>query len=206
VNELITAIREEVVPTLQELRRSLQEYTRLAQNLGDPNGPLQLSLSHLRNVTADVDSGQGLAGRLVRDPALADQVEALLLKLNGSAAEAEQLVADLRKTSARLPKMADATDDAIQQLAALTAQTRQTLGQAEAVLKDLRGTTSQLPDTLKSVNRSAEDLPGLMLQADETLRQTQRLVEAMQRNWLIRSEVRDDAPGRIPPGQAGVQP
>jgi hypothetical protein len=48
-----------------------------------------------------------------------------------------------------------------------------------------------------------QDLPALVLQANETLRQTQRLVEAMQRNWLIGPYVGDEAAGHLRPGQAG---
>jgi phospholipid/cholesterol/gamma-HCH transport system substrate-binding protein len=205
VEQLTTAVREEVVPTLRELRVSLLEYRKLAASLQDPNGALQASLVHFQSIAADMDKGDGLAGRLLRDPGMADKAQALLDRLNSSAEQTQQLIAELRQTSARLPKIADSADTQLRELTALTAQTRETLQQAQGVLKNIQSSTTQLPETMKAVDQTAQDLPALLLQANETLRQTQRLAEAMQRNWLLGSSVSPDSPARLRPSQAGGQ-
>jgi phospholipid/cholesterol/gamma-HCH transport system substrate-binding protein len=205
VEQLTTAIREEVVPTLHELRASLVEYRKVAQDFHDPNGALQVSLTHFQNITTDMDKGDGLAGRLLRDRKMADNAQLLLDRLNASAEQTQHLIADLRQTSARLPKIADSADVQLRELTALTTQTRETLLQAQGVLKNIQSSTTQLPETMKAVDRTAQDLPALLMQANETLRQTQRLAEAMQRNWLLGSSVSPDGPSRLRPSQAGGQ-
>ncbi len=203
IGELTTAIRKEVVPTLQELRRGLHQYSQLAAELRDPAGPFQESLARIRDITAQVDSGQGLAGRLLRDEQWADDVEGLLTKLDAAAGETERLVAALRQSADRVPKIGDSVDAQIAELTKLTAETRTTLRAAQVVLKNMEGATAEMPETVRAVNRTMQELPALVLQANETLRQTQRLVEAMQRNWLISPGIGEDAPARLRPGQAG---
>jgi phospholipid/cholesterol/gamma-HCH transport system substrate-binding protein len=203
MEELTTAIRVEVVPALQELRHSLQEYGKLAEELRNPKGTFQVAIGRVGQVAGDMNGGEGLAGRLLHDRKMADEVEGLLTKLTASAEQTQALIADLRETSGRMPKIADSVEAQIRELSTLTAQTRETLAEAQGVLKDMRATTAQLPGTVKAVDRTVADLPALVMQANETMRQTQRLVEAMQRNWLISPYVGDEAAGRLRPGQAG---
>jgi phospholipid/cholesterol/gamma-HCH transport system substrate-binding protein len=40
---------------------------------------------------------------------------------------------------------------------------------------------------LQSITRTTNDLPGLVMQTQETMRQMQRLAEAMQQSWLLRT-------------------
>jgi phospholipid/cholesterol/gamma-HCH transport system substrate-binding protein len=51
---------------------------------------------------------------------------------------------------------------------------------------NLRNGTERLPEITDAVANEAEDLPGLVRQTQTSMREVERLVEAMQRHWLLR--------------------
>lgn len=78
------------------------------------------------------------------------------------------------------------------------------LAEIRAILADIKETTSKLPAIAATVNAEVEALPGTIIQAQETLRESERLIEGIQRHWLIRKYVpRESLPDIIPPIRAG---
>lgn len=78
------------------------------------------------------------------------------------------------------------------------------LAEIRAILADIKETTSKLPAIAATVNAEVEALPGMIIQAQETLRESERLIEGIQRHWLIRKYVpRESLPDIIPPIRAG---
>ena len=55
-----------------------------------------------------------------------------------------------------------------------------------------------LPELERSAQRTLDEAPGLLLQIDESFRQLQRLIEAMQHNWLLSGSMDRSAPAPIP--------
>lgn len=187
LEKTIADIRNEIIPAVREARLGFEEYKHLAADLRSPESNLQQALAHLSKIAASVERGEGLAGKVLSDPKMAAQVEDTLPKVNRSLDEVQGILADVRKTTGTL-----------------AGQGGQTLEQVQGVLTDVRKTTAALPDTVAGINRTAESLPGLVLQMQETLRQIQRLVEGMQRSWLLRGAMDEDAAGgRIPPEGVG---
>ena len=183
----ITDIRDQVVPTLKEAQSALAEYRGLAADLRKPDGSLQTALGHINAVTAKVEGGQGLAGKLLSDPALADQASGAITKVNAAIDEFQGVLKDLHKATANLSEQSQAM-----------------LKETQSILADVRKITATLPDTTRSISRTAESLPGLVLQVQETMRQTQRLVEALQRSFLVRGSVAPDTTGaRLRPEDIG---
>jgi hypothetical protein len=54
---------------------------------------------------------------------------------------------------------------------------------------NLRNGTERLPEITDAAADEAKDLPGLVRQTQTSMREVERLVEAMQRNWLLRRYV-----------------
>ena len=48
--------------------------------------------------------------------------------------------------------------------------------------------------TIENIDDQVNSLSGVMVQAQSTLREIQRLAQAVQQHWLIRSYVEDDPP------------
>lgn len=91
----------------------------------------------------------------------------------------------------RDPSLAD-------ELRAITTKINASLVEIEGILEDVRSSTSVVKDEM-------QDVPGVVLQTRETLRETEKLIEALQRHWLIRKYVESSAPPSpmIPPAAVG---
>lgn len=131
--------------------------------------------------------------------ALADNLRDPHGPLQGSLREAEMLVQSLNRGEGAVGRLL--ADPAVaEDTARLVAETRAAVERLQAILDDLKQTSAQLPAVAATAGREVADLPGAVAQARESLRQTQRLIEALQRNWLIRDHVApDDATERLDP-------
>lgn len=150
VETILNQIEEQTVPLLDRINALLAEYRGLAADLRDPAQPMQKMLASLEGITASLNQGQGPAGALLKDEQLADQIRAMMSKLE------------------------------------------QTLLELDAILKDVRETTSTLPSMARSVEGEVQQLPGTVLQAQESLREAERLIEGLQKHWLIRKYMEPD--------------
>ena len=136
---------------LKQVRGAVEEYTRLAADLRNPNGPLLQLLSHLSQIAAGLEKGEGPAGKLLRDPAMAQQI-------NDAMAEVRRILADVRQATAQLPAMA------------------------------------------KTAGGEVKDASGLVLQTQSAIREAEKLIEGIQKHWLLRRYVDQTEPStRIPP-------
>jgi DNA repair ATPase RecN len=103
-------------------------------------------------MAAGVEAGKGTVGKLITDPALADEAQKLLARANEAMSELQGVVTNLNVAAARLPEITDAVAD------------------------------------------EAKDLPGLVRQTQTSMRELERLVEALQRHWLLRKYVNQTNP------------
>ncbi len=89
---------------------------------------------------------------------------------------------------------------------------RQSLPKIAASIEDVRSTaatlrkvSAALPALQRSTQKTVDEAPGLLLQIDESFRQLQRLVEVLQRNWLISGGARPvDSNTRITADRVGT--
>ena len=184
----IVQIRDEVVPGIQEARRGIAEFTALAAEFRRPESNFQQSFARLNRIFGDVEKGQGLAGKVLSDPQMAEEVQKVMTGLNASLSEAQAVLQDLRKTTHMV-----------------AGQSQQSLEQFQAILQDIQKTTAALPQTVKSINQTTEAMPAMVRQMQETLRQIHRLVEGAQRSWLLRGTIEREGAGgvRIRPEDVG---
>jgi ABC-type transporter Mla subunit MlaD len=189
LEKTIVQVRDELVPGIQEARRGVKEFTALADELRRPDSNLQEAFARLNRVFSDVEKGEGLAGKVLKDPEMAAEVQKTMTGLNASLTEAQAVLQDLRKTTNTV-----------------AAQSQQSLEQFQTILQDIRKTTAAMPQTVKSINQTADAMPAMVLQMQETLRQIQRLVEGAQRSWLLRGTIEREGSGggvRIRPEDVG---
>jgi hypothetical protein len=65
--------------------------------------------------------------------------------------------------------------------------------------------TARLPEITDAVADEARDLPGLVQQTQTSMRELERLIEAMQRHWLLRKYVNKTNPPPLrPPSETTV--
>lgn len=141
----------------EKLSDGADAWTRLGANLGESRQRLDQLIARLDSITAGVEQGKGTAGRLLTNPALADDLQTLLDKSNVS------------------------------------------MDQIQGILQDLKLTVSYLSSVSEALAAEAKDLPGVVLQTQQTLYELERLIEGIQRHWLIRRYIEQPQPNtRIP--------
>ena len=158
VEQVVQQVREVTLPAIEQVRLAIEEYTKLAADLRNPEGNLQQLLAHLNQIMLGLEKGEGTAGQILRDPSMANELRQITVKINESLAE------------------------------------------VRSILEDVKQTTAKMPQTAESVSEEVDNLPGLVLQTQKTLMETERLIEGIQRHWLMRKYI-EQAPAseRIPP-------
>jgi phospholipid/cholesterol/gamma-HCH transport system substrate-binding protein len=64
----------------------------------------------------------------------------------------------------------------------------------QVTLNNLQQASTNLPAISDAIGLEARDLPGLVLQTQTSMREMERLIEAMQRHWLLRKYVNQTNP------------
>jgi phospholipid/cholesterol/gamma-HCH transport system substrate-binding protein len=95
----------------------------------------------------------------------------------------------------------------------LLAQANQTLNELRGVVTNLnaastnlRHGTVRLPEITDAFANEAKDLPGLVQQTQTSMRELERLIEGMQRHWLLRKYVNKSNPPPVHPLSASEEP
>jgi len=148
----VEEVRAEAMIVLKKVNGGLDTWTTLGSNLITTRTRLDQLVGRMDDLVTDVQAGKGTAGKLLVDPAIAEELQSLLVKANASADGLQVTLGNLQLASTNLPAISDA------------------------------------------LRREADDLPGLVSQTQISMRELERLIEAMQKNWLVRKHVNKTNP------------
>ena len=178
INQTVADVRARTLPAVQAL---VEQYTQLAVDLRSQQGPVQRTLAHIDQLTANLERTDSVLGRLTSDKALADRLNGAITRLSSSADDLHAMIADLQKTSSTLPAMAD--------------QGRGMMTQASAAIVNVRDSTAQLPAVMASLKQTVDTLPGVMAHTQQSLVELEKLVKGMEALPLIRDHIDAASPG-----------
>jgi len=79
-------------------------------------------------------------------------------------------------------------------LEAITAQLnngeiKNAVDQLNAILADVRAASGVLPSAAQTIGNEIKDVPGTVLMTQEALMEAERLIEGIQRHWIIRNYI-----------------
>lgn len=127
-----------------------------------------------------------------------EQLHELIAQIQSLAADVEQG----KGTAGKLITDTSLADDAQR----LLSRANETMGELQEVatnlnvaVKNVQVGTTRLPEITDAMANEAKDLPGLVLQTQVSMRELERLIEAMQRNWLVRKYVDKTNPPPLRP-------
>ena len=100
----IEEVRREALLVLKKTGTGLDAWTKLGVDLGETRQRLDQITIRLENMAAGVEAGKGTVGRLITDPALADETQNLLARANETMSELQGVVTNLNVAAARLPE------------------------------------------------------------------------------------------------------
>ena len=124
-----------------------------------------------------------------------------------------QLVADIQAGKGTVGNLL--TDPATaDELKTLLVKANQSMDGLQVTLNNLQQASTNLPAISSAVGKGAKDFPGLVLQTQVSMREVERLVEAMQKTWLLRKYVNPTNPPplnprsepAVPESEAGESP
>jgi phospholipid/cholesterol/gamma-HCH transport system substrate-binding protein len=122
-----------------------------------------------------------------------EQLKGLFVRLDNLALGLEQG----KGTAGKLLTETVLADDAHQLLAQADQTMRQLQGIAtnlDLAVKDVRKGAARLPEITDAVAKETKDLPGLVVQTQTSMRELERLIEALQRHWLVRKYINKTNP------------
>lgn len=149
----ITEIAQDILRQIQDATLPLlQEYTKLAADLRDPNGPLMKLLANLDEISRGLAGGEGSAGQFLRDTKTVEEVDRIL-------AQVRAILADLKETTARLPPMAATVGREVDALPGTVVQSQETLRETERLIEGIQQhwlirkyvPSEQLPDMIPAI-------------------------------------------------------
>lgn len=156
----------------------------------------------LKKTSAGLETWTALGSNLISSRERLDQifarVDGIATDLQQGKGTAGQLLTD--------PSIAD-------ELNRLVAQANHSMDELQVTLKNFQNASgnlqiasTNLPAISDALGHEAKDLPGLVLQTQISMRELERLIEAMQKNWLVRRHVNPTNPPPLRPLPANQEP
>lgn len=136
--ELLEEVRATTVPAIEQLQSLLAEATELTRELRDPERDVQQMLASINTIIQDIEAGEGTLGQLLRDPALAENLEMLSVHLLQSVEELNEILGVVTEATEQLPRMADRLAGELEDVPGLVYQTQATLQEAEVLIEGIQ--------------------------------------------------------------------
>jgi phospholipid/cholesterol/gamma-HCH transport system substrate-binding protein len=141
----IEEIRRETVLALKKTSATLDTWTKLGADLGETRQHLDQLTVRMENMVAGVEAGKGTVGKLIADPAMADDVQSLMARANESMTELQGVVTNLdlavknvQNGTERLPEITDAVANETKDLPGLVLQTKSSMTELERLIKAMQ--------------------------------------------------------------------
>jgi phospholipid/cholesterol/gamma-HCH transport system substrate-binding protein len=185
IGQVIDEVHARVLPILDELQKVIAN----ANTLVDPAGPLRQTMQSAATMVQRIERGEGSIGKLLADDKMMSDVQSALASAQSAMAHANNLVAELEKTSrdARLPSILQRTDGILASL--------------QVVARNLAAASPKFGQVTSSVASTTESIPALLLQTETTARELELLLGQLRRSWLLGGTAAPPAGRRAPAGE-----
>ena len=171
IEAAVEEVRIQALLAFKKVNTGLDTWTAFGSNLVATGQRLDQLLDRADGLAAALQQGKGTVGSLLTDASTAEDLRTLLAKANRSMDELQFTATNIHHASVNM------------QLASVNVQLAST----------------NLPAISAAVAKEAGDLPGLVSQTQTSMREMERLIEAMQRHWLLRKYVNATNPPPVRP-------
>ena len=141
----VEEVRNEAMLVLKKVNGGLDTWTKLGTDLGATRQHLDQFAVHLESIAAGVEAGKGTAGKWIKDTALADEAQALLVEANHTLHELRGAVTNLNAASKnvqagtiRLPEITEAMANEAKDLPGLVHQTQTSMRELERLIEAMQ--------------------------------------------------------------------
>jgi phospholipid/cholesterol/gamma-HCH transport system substrate-binding protein len=201
----VEEVRREAMLVLKKTTAGLDTWTQLGEGLSETREHLDQLTVRLANMTAGVEQGKGTVGKLLTDTSLVDDARKLLGRLENMAAGVEAGKGTVGKLITDTT-LADEAQKLLVRANLAMGELQGVMTNLNAAVKNIHTGTERLPEITDAVANEAKNLPGLVEQTQNSMIELERLIEAIQRHWLLRKYVNPTNPPSLrplePPKQA----
>lgn len=141
----VEEVRGEAVPALRELKEGLHIWTSLGSNLVTSSARLDQLLMRTDNMAAELQQGKGSLGKMLVDPAAADELQILLTnassameELRGVLFHLHQASGNFQLASTNLPAISETLAREARDLPGLVLQTQTSMRELERFIEALQ--------------------------------------------------------------------
>jgi phospholipid/cholesterol/gamma-HCH transport system substrate-binding protein len=121
----------------EKLSAGADAWTRLGTDLGESRQHLDQLIARVDGLVAGVEQGKGTAGKLLTDPAVADDLKTILDKGNASMDQLRGILKDVQVAGTDLSAVSEALALEAKDLPGLVLQTQQTLHELERLIEGI---------------------------------------------------------------------
>jgi phospholipid/cholesterol/gamma-HCH transport system substrate-binding protein len=121
----------------EKLSAGADAWTRLGTDLGESRQHLDQLIARVDGLVAGVEQGKGTAGKLLTDPAVADDLKTILDKGNASMDQLRGILKDVQVAGTDLSAVSAALALEAKDLPGLVLQTQQTLHELERLIEGI---------------------------------------------------------------------
>jgi phospholipid/cholesterol/gamma-HCH transport system substrate-binding protein len=171
IEKIVNDLHAELVPVIKKAGVGLEQWTTLGANLQQTIPEVSGLLARWDRLSDGLEQGRGTAGRILTDPALAEDAQQLLARANQAIRQFQLMATNLN-----------------------------------GAVTNIQAGAAHLPTIAEAVANEAKVLPGLVHQTQISMVELERLIEALQRHWLIRKYVNLSDPQSLRPATETVKP
>jgi ABC-type transporter Mla subunit MlaD len=183
--------QESMVMTMARLSHDV---SAMRDELTHAIGEMGSTFTNLRKLTDSLASGKGVAGRMMNDESLADALSSTLADARAATKDTRRLIADAQKMTEKAPAVIDDARATSRDARELLAKLNAAVDELPRVMAATERTLSLAEDLTDKLRTAAGHAPELARKVDSSLDETNRLVEAAQKNFLLRSTLPDRVP------------
>jgi paraquat-inducible protein B len=179
----------------------LEDFARMTHDVSDMRGrfadavdEMKRSMNEMRQMVALVRDGDGIATRMLKDPALAESFAAAMNDTRKAADELRTLATDASRVTKQLPAVVDDARDTSKDARALIAKLNETADSLPAMIAATERTLKLAEELTQTLRVAVSFAPDLARKVDTSIDEANRLVEAAQRNILLRGSMPERTP------------
>ncbi len=138
LEQMVDTLAMEAENTLRLINAAILEYTKLAENMNDPDGELQSLLANANGMMEDIRTGEGIPARVLNDPAMADNVAGIVSEIEQLLVKVNAMAASLQEVVDQLPAMAGTIAGEVDNLPVLIGDTQSLMRESTTLLDGLQ--------------------------------------------------------------------
>jgi len=186
---------------LKKIDDVLDNLKSITHKLDDPKGSLFRTLGNLEFVTSQLKNGQGSVGAILQDPKMHGEINAAIAQVRRSLSNAEEITRNAAQVSQSLPPLMGEVDRSVKEVPKLIEELKKILAELPPILEDIRKTTAHTPAIAENVKgitadvkKASPQIPELLTTTQETTEETDKLIQGLQKHWLLRGSMPKEEP------------